>query len=96
MGNLEKENFASFLNEFYDIFSHDVRGIVNLGNIIINMKDFSPIKQVPRIPLQMRKEVDKIIIKRQEVIEEFSPWISLIILVKKKDGTIKFCALSQN
>jgi len=29
----------------------------------------------------------------QEVIEEFfNPWISPAILVKKKDGTLRFCA----
>jgi len=46
----------------------------------------------------MRKEVDKIImeIERQEVIEEsISPWTSSVVLVKK-DGTIRFCGLSQN
>jgi len=55
-----------------------LRGIVNLGNIF-SVKDSSS-KQIPRrIPLQMRKEMDKIIVEmeRQEIIEKFiSPWIS--------------------
>ena len=41
----------------------------------------------------MREKVDEIIeeMKKQEVIEEFvSPWISSV-LVKKKDGMIRFC-----
>lgn len=42
----------------------------------------------------MRGEVEKIIenMRTQEVIEELqSPWISPAILVRKKDGTIRFC-----
>jgi len=42
----------------------------------------------------MREEVNKIIseMKDQGVIEESnSPWTSLVVLIKKKDGTIRFC-----
>jgi len=42
----------------------------------------------------MREEVNKIIedMKKQGIIEKSqSPWISRAVLVKKKDGTIKFC-----
>jgi len=42
----------------------------------------------------MREEVDKILeeMKQQGVIEEsYSPWIFPAVLVKKKDGTIRFC-----
>jgi len=42
----------------------------------------------------MRKEINKIIkdMKKQGVIEESkSPWMSPAVLVKKKDGTIRFC-----
>ena len=56
-------------------------------------KDSSPIKQIPhRIPLQMRKEVNKIIVEmeKQGVIEFTSPWTSPMV-VTKKDGTIRFC-----
>jgi len=66
LGNLEKKNFAGFLNEFYDVFSHVIAGNYKFGEHVINVKDFSPIKQVPRrIPLQIRKEVDKIIVEME-------------------------------
>ncbi|KAM0724690.1 Retrovirus-related Pol polyprotein from transposon 17.6 [Formica fusca] len=42
----------------------------------------------------MRNEVDKVIeeMKSQGVIEESqSPWVSPVVLVRKKDGTIRFC-----
>jgi len=94
LGNFEKENFANFLNEFYDIFSHNVIARnCKFEEHVINVKDSSLIiKQVPcRILLQMRKEMNKIIMEmeRQRIIEEFtSPWISP---VKKKNAIIRFC-----
>jgi len=42
----------------------------------------------------MRDEVDRIIedMKKQEIIEESqSPWVSLAVLVKKKDEILRFC-----
>jgi len=42
----------------------------------------------------MRGEVEKILeeMKQQGVIEEsYSLWISPVVLVRKKDGTIRFC-----
>jgi len=42
----------------------------------------------------MREEVDNIVedMKHQGVIEESqSPWVSPAVMVKKKDGTVRFC-----
>ena len=54
-----------------------------------------PIKQpLRRVPVHLRDEVDKQIDKMLEddVIEpSTSPWASGIVLVKKKDGTRRFC-----
>ena len=47
-----------------------------------------------RIPLQMQMEVNEIIkdMKDQGVIDEStSPWTSPMILIKKNDGTMRFC-----
>ncbi|GAB1869457.1 RNA-directed DNA polymerase [Camponotus japonicus] len=92
----EKEIFADFLNNYQDIFTENiVAGNCNVVEHVINVKDSLPFKQAPRrIPIHLRKEVDQIIedMKRQGVIEESqSPWTSPAVLVKKKDGSIRFC-----
>ena len=58
--NFEKENFSNLLNEFYDVFSHDVIARnCKFGEHAINVKDSSLIKVPHHIPLQMRKEINK-------------------------------------
>ncbi|KMQ84394.1 krab-a domain-containing protein, partial [Lasius niger] len=61
----------------------------------IKVTDSKPIKQAPRrVPIYLREEVDRIIkeMKSQGVIEESrSPWVSPVVLVKKKDGSFRFC-----
>ncbi|KMQ88146.1 integrase core domain protein [Lasius niger] len=92
----QKEIFTDFLINNQDVFSQDiVAGNCNVDEHVINVKDSLPIKQVPRrIPIHMRKEVDKILedMRVQGVIEESqSTWISPAVMVRKKDGTFRFC-----
>jgi len=92
----QKQLCAEFISEFCDVFSEEIiAGNCKIGEHVINLQDSSPIRQVPRrIPIYMRKEVNKIIMdmRNQGVIEESkSPWMSPAVLVKKKDGTIRFC-----
>jgi len=93
---LQKEKFAEVIVNFLDVFTEEiVAGNCSVIEHAINVNNSSPIKQVPRrVPLLMRGEVEKILeeMKQQGVIEEScSPWISPAVLVKKKDGTIRFC-----
>jgi len=92
----QKERFANFLIEFQDVFSEEITaGNCRMVEHNIEIESFNPIKQAPRrILFYLRKEVDKIIeeMRQQGVIEEScSPWISSALLIKKKDGTIRFC-----
>ncbi|KMQ86077.1 krab-a domain-containing protein [Lasius niger] len=91
----QRKVFADFLSEFYDIFSGDVAGSCKLVEHEINLNNSCAIKQTPRwISIFMREEVNKIIeeMKEKGVIEESqSSWVSPAILVKKKDGSIRFC-----
>ena len=54
-----------------------------------------PVKQLPRhTPVHMQEETDRQVdgmLKRGVIEECTSPWSSLVVLVKKKDGTTRFC-----
>ena len=85
------------LCEFSDVFS---KGPQDLGHtdVIqhrINTKDAAPIRQAPRrLPLAKQHEATQALeeMKRDGVIEpSVSPWAAPIVLVRKKDGSTRFC-----
>ncbi|GBN81789.1 Retrovirus-related Pol polyprotein from transposon 297, partial [Araneus ventricosus] len=85
------------LKEFQNLFSTcdaDV-GRCNMTQHRINMGDHSLIKLYPRrLPLARKEEVDNLVKEMVDngIIEESSgPWASPIVLVKKKDGSTRFC-----
>ncbi|GBN37648.1 Retrovirus-related Pol polyprotein from transposon 297, partial [Araneus ventricosus] len=85
------------LNEFQNLFSTcdaDV-GRCNMTQHRINTGDHPPIKQYPRrLPLARKEEADNLVKEMVDngIIEESSgPWASPIVLVKKKDGSTRFC-----
>ena len=71
------------------------RGETDLTQLHINTAEATPIRQpARRIPFAVREEVDRQLERMQEmdVIQPSnSPWASPIVLVKKKDGTMRFC-----
>ncbi|GBN40028.1 Retrovirus-related Pol polyprotein from transposon 297 [Araneus ventricosus] len=85
------------LQEFQNLFStsdSDV-GRCNMTQHRINTDNLPPIKQYPRrLPLAKKEEAERLVKEMVDngIIEESSgPWASPIVLVKKKDGSTRFC-----
>ena len=93
----QRAQVADLLEEYSDIFaaSPDDLGQTDLVTHKIPTGDAAPIRQPPRrIPLGQREEVHREVQNMLEkgVIEPSeSPWQSPVVLVKKKDGSTRFC-----
>ena len=70
-------------------------GHTNLVKHRINTGNAQPVKEPPRrAPVHLRQEVDKNIddmLKKGVIEPSNSPWASGVVLVKKKDGSYRFC-----
>ena len=70
-------------------------GSTNLVKHVINTRDNPPVRQpVHCTPFALRNKVDEMVqeMLAQGVIQPSqSPWASPIVLVKKKDGGLRFC-----
>ena len=93
----DKERLRAMLCKYSDTFSlhPDDLGRTALVNHSIDVGSARPIKQSPRqIPLAKREEARQEVIKmqRQGIIEpSYGPWSSPTVLVRKKDGSTRFC-----
>ncbi|GFX21614.1 hypothetical protein TNCV_1400281 [Trichonephila clavipes] len=83
--------------EFEDVFSRNSSDIghTTVTQHRIDTADHPPIKQHPRrLPFAKQEEVGTLLREMQEndIIEpSSSPWASSIVLVRKKDGSTRFC-----
>ena len=90
----EKAQLLQTLLSFSDVFSNSL-GHTTVTAHKVDTGDAHPIRQYPRrLPYHYRDEVDKQVqeMLSQGVVEpSTSPWASPIVLVKKKDGSYRFC-----
>jgi predicted aspartyl protease len=91
------EQLRQLLCRYANLFAKndDDLGRTNVVLHDIDTGDAKPIHQAPRrVPAALQPDVDKEIKQMLErgIIESGqSPWASPIVLVRKKDGTIRFC-----
>jgi len=85
------------VREFSDVFSTAKQdlGRTDLVHHSINTGNQDPIKQAPRqLPIHYKQEVGNLLeeMQQQGVIEPSnSPWASPVVLVYKKDRSLRFC-----
>ena len=85
------------LEEYHEVFSlgQGDRGETDLIELHIETGDATPRKYpVRRVPFAVRDEIARNLQEMQDanVIQPSnSPWASPVILVRKKDGTLRFC-----
>ena len=93
----EKDRFREILRRYSDCFSlheYDL-GRTSVVTHRIDTGDSRPVKQVlRRQPLVHQEEIERQVkgMLEQDVIEPSkSPWASNVVIVKKKDGALRFC-----
>jgi len=88
--------FSALLSSYAHIFAykHGDLGRTDVLNHRIETSG-SPIRQpVRRVPLPQRDEIKRLLTEMQEkniIAPSKSPWASPIVLVPKKDGSLRFC-----
>ena len=89
--------FRGLLADYHDIFSlnDDERGETDLVEFKIDTGEAHPRRQpARRVPFSARREIAKQLEKMQKdnVIQPSeSPWASPVVLVRKRDGSLRFC-----
>ena len=93
----ERSQLLDLLRDNHDIFAleENDRGETDLIQLEVDTGDVTPIKQpMRRMPFAAREEVAKQLrkMRQMQVVQPSrSPWSSPVVLVRKKDGSHRFC-----
>ena len=93
----QRQQLHSLLLDYVILFSQGPQdlGQTDLVKHNIDVGDAQPVRQAPRrLPSAKREEAQKAVgdMAEQGLIEPSnSPWSSPVVLVKKKDGSLRFC-----
>ena len=93
----EKEEIRKLLYDFQDVFSKDESdlGVTHLGEHKIETGDALPVKQRPRRTPKAYEAEDRVALEKLQaqgsIQPSTSPWASPLVLVRKKDGSVRQC-----
>ena len=93
----DRIKFRNLFKKYRDVFAFpgDQLGRTSLVQHVIDTGDTMPIQQRPyRASPDVKKEIDRQVnemLKNRIIQESVSPWSSPVVLVKKKDGSYRFC-----
>ena len=94
LSSTERDNLQSLLFEFEGVISRDL-GCTGVVKHKIDTGNATPIRQpARRLPFNQRGEVRNLVdqmLSRNIVEPAQGPWSSPVVLVKKKDGSTRFC-----
>ena len=97
LSQVESTELQALLAEYHDVFALDDSelGCTDVLRHHIDTGNSNPIRQQPyRTPVVRREEMREMIDTMQDqgvVKPSCSPWASPVVLVPKKDGTLRFC-----
>ena len=99
-GQLASEEVArvrSCVLQAHDVFAVEKGELGSVSEVQHHIKteDCSPVRQPPRrVPFSLRPEISRMVnemLQAQVIEESSSPWASPVVLVRKKDGSLRFC-----